>query len=506
VSQRRRLAPWSPTMSTDAALPRKRLFGAIGDLLCSGDDPLAAAAAAVDAATAAAEPPRQRPRQTTPVSSAESPPSPQPLLLPLQPPIPPVLVLPPPPPLSPSSATRRVTIADLLVAPPRCAACLDPVRGTARLYSCIACFGSFCNACLANYAAAALADAALLPLRCASTLCRAPIPLSSVAPLLPATDASALAEAQQRLSRPCQPSPASAGRTACGAPLSSSMVAAANHSDNANTRDHPETDADGQLEELMRLEGWKRCPQCGTGVERTQGCRHIVCVCGGEFCYQCGEVWASGVLGCSRQCHLRLSDAIGPGLEDPICFPGAVDMALNNARHQQDHHPPGNIPAHLFEHTRDQVWRRLLELLDDLRLQQLGNHPRRDDGRLCGILNMRDVDDDLPAAHADHTRNASSENVLDDEAASDHSVSQRLAHAVASSPLMHCPASEQAPSRAFSPRRVTVFDLIHAETPVSNLHGALHVQYTNTHRSMKLSSLVLHNLDYLLHDDEGTMD
>lgn len=37
--------------------------------------------------------------------------------------------------------------------------------------------------------------------------------------------------------------------------------------------------------------GWQRCFQCRTLVERNQGCRHITCRCGGEFCYTCGKRW-----------------------------------------------------------------------------------------------------------------------------------------------------------------------------------------------------------------------
>jgi hypothetical protein len=251
----------------------------------------------------------------------------------------------------------------------------------------------------------------------------------------------------------------------------------------------------------MRREGWQRCPQCGTGVERTQGCRHIVCICGGEFCYQCGEVWASGMLGCPRQCGLGLAAAIGPAMGDPIFFPDARDMALNNDRNHHDNPPPGNRAAHLFERMRDQVWRRLLELLEELRLQQLGNHLRQSDGRHGRILNLRDGDDDLPEAHGDSSCNVSSEDVLYNDAASDRSESRCHTRANPSSSCMHYSPSEEPRSRTSSPRRVAVFDLVHAEPPVSNMHSALHAQHASTHRSMKLSSLVLHNLDYLLHDD-----
>ncbi|KAJ5690952.1 hypothetical protein N7488_011687, partial [Penicillium malachiteum] len=36
---------------------------------------------------------------------------------------------------------------------------------------------------------------------------------------------------------------------------------------------------------------WQRCDRCRRMVELAQGCNHITCVCGYEFCYVCGLVW-----------------------------------------------------------------------------------------------------------------------------------------------------------------------------------------------------------------------
>ncbi|EFJ40286.1 hypothetical protein VOLCADRAFT_46019, partial [Volvox carteri f. nagariensis] len=33
---------------------------------------------------------------------------------------------------------------------------------------------------------------------------------------------------------------------------------------------------------------WKPCPQCRQLVEMAQGCNHITCKCGAEWCYKCG--------------------------------------------------------------------------------------------------------------------------------------------------------------------------------------------------------------------------
>ena len=36
---------------------------------------------------------------------------------------------------------------------------------------------------------------------------------------------------------------------------------------------------------------FKQCPHCNFWVERTQGCDHMKCRCGKDFCYKCGGVY-----------------------------------------------------------------------------------------------------------------------------------------------------------------------------------------------------------------------
>ncbi|KAF2806994.1 uncharacterized protein BDZ99DRAFT_348697, partial [Mytilinidion resinicola] len=42
---------------------------------------------------------------------------------------------------------------------------------------------------------------------------------------------------------------------------------------------------------MANREGWKRCVQCHFLVEKIEGCEHMVCKCGHEFCYQCEKSW-----------------------------------------------------------------------------------------------------------------------------------------------------------------------------------------------------------------------
>jgi hypothetical protein len=36
---------------------------------------------------------------------------------------------------------------------------------------------------------------------------------------------------------------------------------------------------------------WKQCPSCWNMVERVDGCNHMECICGIEFCYNCGRTF-----------------------------------------------------------------------------------------------------------------------------------------------------------------------------------------------------------------------
>lgn len=223
----------------------------------------------------------------------------------------------------------RLDIPSLLAAPTRCAACWEAVPAHVHAqFSCNACLGAFCAQCLREYCRAALADRSILPLRCADPECRAPVPLSSAAALLPADDVAKLARFQQELFRPVMPpDPA----LAAAEPPPESVPA--NEPEAAGT-----ALVDTRLMSLMQRMGWQQCPDCGTGVERTQGCPHIVCVCGGEFCYQCGDRWRAG-FGCSRRCGMTTLPETGV----MQLLPGAFDA------------------------MRDEVWQRIVDLLAQLR-------------------------------------------------------------------------------------------------------------------------------------------
>ena len=48
---------------------------------------------------------------------------------------------------------------------------------------------------------------------------------------------------------------------------------------------------------LIRSKDWKKCPSCGHVIELSQGCNHMTCPCGTEFCYRCGSLWGKNKFG-----------------------------------------------------------------------------------------------------------------------------------------------------------------------------------------------------------------
>jgi IBR domain, a half RING-finger domain len=46
-----------------------------------------------------------------------------------------------------------------------------------------------------------------------------------------------------------------------------------------------------KLLDLASNKNWRQCRRCNVVVERDEGCLHITCTCGYEFCYSCGGLW-----------------------------------------------------------------------------------------------------------------------------------------------------------------------------------------------------------------------
>ncbi|XP_030453684.1 E3 ubiquitin-protein ligase RSL1-like [Syzygium oleosum] len=59
------------------------------------------------------------------------------------------------------------------------------------------------------------------------------------------------------------------------------------------------TAGDAQLKSLASKRLWRECVKCKNLVELAEGCYHITCRCGYEFCYICGAEWKNKKATCS---------------------------------------------------------------------------------------------------------------------------------------------------------------------------------------------------------------
>ncbi|KAI3397162.1 hypothetical protein diail_11136 [Diaporthe ilicicola] len=55
--------------------------------------------------------------------------------------------------------------------------------------------------------------------------------------------------------------------------------------------DCPKDEAGKQLLDLAKKQGWRQCFACKRVVELKEGCNHMTCRCGAQFCYKCGAAW-----------------------------------------------------------------------------------------------------------------------------------------------------------------------------------------------------------------------
>ncbi|TVU01335.1 hypothetical protein EJB05_53205, partial [Eragrostis curvula] len=56
---------------------------------------------------------------------------------------------------------------------------------------------------------------------------------------------------------------------------------------------------DAKLQNLAEQRLWRQCVKCKHMIELAEGCYHMTCVCGYEFCYTCGKAWKDKKATCS---------------------------------------------------------------------------------------------------------------------------------------------------------------------------------------------------------------
>ncbi|CAL1403364.1 unnamed protein product [Linum trigynum] len=73
-------------------------------------------------------------------------------------------------------------------------------------------------------------------------------------------------------------------------------------------RVNPNPPEDAKLKFLASSNLWRQCKKCSHMIELAEGCYHMTCRCGNEFCYNCGAEWKDKKATCS--CPLWIEDNI----------------------------------------------------------------------------------------------------------------------------------------------------------------------------------------------------
>ncbi|XP_072988107.1 E3 ubiquitin-protein ligase RSL1 [Typha latifolia] len=211
----------------------------------------------------------------------------------------------------------------------------------------IDCSHKFCSGCLITYVEGKI-QASHVPIRCPQVRCKYNISTSECKSFLPVTsyellerasmevglhnmetlycpfpNCSMLLNASQHLSSRASSSSLSDVNCvecpeccrdiciSCGVPWHTMMTCNEYQSLPAEERDA----GDMSLHLLAQNNRWRRCQQCRRMIELTQGCYHMTCWCGHEFCYSCGSEYRNGLQTC--QCAFWNEDNVEPSVTYP---------------------------------------------------------------------------------------------------------------------------------------------------------------------------------------------
>lgn len=215
---------------------------------------------------------------------------------------------------SPSLPTTQ-TEAGPAIHPAVCGICFDDTP-VASQFAPAACRHSFCEECMRQHLSIVATDTSQYPTPCPGCQGSQKRTLNPQACLVTLAGTGTPHESFERLmiedehaQRLCycpnekcstpfdfQESPGSAGEAE--APMATCPVCGTNTCVNCKVRWHTgrdcvqfksENDGSKLLAKLEEEKKWKACPRCKVTIEKTEGCNHMRCRCGLDFCYKCGN-------------------------------------------------------------------------------------------------------------------------------------------------------------------------------------------------------------------------
>src|ERR1700733_5800323 len=200
-----------------------------------------------------------------------------------------------------------------------CASCLDDIP-TSNV-TLLSCTHSYCKPCFTTLITTAVQTESLFPPKC----CLTEIPLKTV---LSALDNEQRDNYKQKAAEWAQPPEK---RWYCPEPKCAKWIAPSKihhsrmsaqkcphcrtkicgmcrglgHEENTNC---PQDFGMNAMLDLAETEGWRRCYNCRSLVEKTSGCRHMTCTCKAQFCYTCGSKWKT--CGCTEVDQARREEQL----------------------------------------------------------------------------------------------------------------------------------------------------------------------------------------------------
>ncbi|KAB8118323.1 hypothetical protein EE612_061090 [Oryza sativa] len=208
-----------------------------------------------------------------------------------------------------------------------CSICCEEKRGAQMIK--VGCAHTFCYSCLTSYTQEKL-QTSKVPVRCPQLRCKYHISASECKSFLPVScydslerafaeagtsdmerfycpfpNCSVLLDLSQHFSRASTSSQSDLNCVECpechrdicincGVPWHVMMGCDEYQSLPVDERDA----GDLSLHRLAQNNRWRRCQRCRRMIELTQGCFHMNCWCGHEFCYSCGAEYTNGIQTC----------------------------------------------------------------------------------------------------------------------------------------------------------------------------------------------------------------
>ncbi|GMR30879.1 hypothetical protein PMAYCL1PPCAC_01074, partial [Pristionchus mayeri] len=72
-----------------------------------------------------------------------------------------------------------------------------------------------------------------------------------------------------------------------------------------------------------------QCPKCHLLMQRSEGCNHLTCSCGMEFCYRCGNKWASSHYQCTKDAFTKVTMVdVFTGRTASLLVPSLLTLAI----------------------------------------------------------------------------------------------------------------------------------------------------------------------------------